>query len=137
MSRGGEPLEDVIGRKEEAELPEFQGGAFELDGGDYFRGEERVLASQEFLDRFVPAGEVQRHTMRALFGSIRVLGGKDFECREVTIFFNLKLMRLSAFASPDLNVFMGLCDLGILFDTDFRTKFVGFWSLCSSISAVF
>lgn len=86
MSRGGERLEEVIGREEEEELPEFQSGAFELDGGDYSAGEERVLASREFLDQYVPEGEVQRHTMRALFASFRVLQGNHFECQEVELF---------------------------------------------------
>lgn len=83
MSRGGERIEEVIGRKEEKELPEFRRGAFELDGGDGVAGEERVLADEKFLDRFIPEGEVQRHTMRALFGSFRVVSGNDFECQEV------------------------------------------------------
>ncbi|KAE8645996.1 beta-1,2-xylosyltransferase [Cucumis sativus] len=77
MSRGGERIEEVIGRKEEMELPEFRSGAFELDGG-----EERVLADEKFLDRFVQEGEVQRHTMRALFGSFRVVSESDFGCQE-------------------------------------------------------
>lgn len=46
MSNGGEALEDVIGRGEEEELPEFRNGAFEVDGGvggeTYNEGADRV-----------------------------------------------------------------------------------------------
>lgn len=83
MSRGGERIEEVIGRKEETELPKFRDGAFELDGGDTVAGKERVLADEKFLNGFVPAGEIQSHTMRALFGSFRVVSGNDFDCQEV------------------------------------------------------
>lgn len=81
MAAGGEDLATVIGRREEEELPEFENGAFEVDGG----GEERVndgglLVDREFLDRYVPRGEVDKHTMRDLIGKIRIVGGKDFEC---------------------------------------------------------
>lgn len=82
MARGGERLMEVIGRNEEDELPVFQNGAFEVYGGDGFRGEKQ-LVSQEFLDQYVPEGEILRHTMRELINSIRVVGGKDFACDEV------------------------------------------------------
>ncbi|KAG6592072.1 Beta-(1,2)-xylosyltransferase, partial [Cucurbita argyrosperma subsp. argyrosperma] len=82
MSRGGERIEEVIGRKEETELPKFRNGAFELDGGDTVASKERVLADEKFLNGFVPAGEIQSHTMRALFGSFRVVSGNDFDCQE-------------------------------------------------------
>lgn len=85
MSRGGERIEEVIGRKEEMELPEFRSAAFDIDGGNGGVGETRVLADEKFLDRYVPEGEVQRHTLHALFGSFRVVPGNDFQCQEVEI----------------------------------------------------
>lgn len=80
MSEGGERLEDVTGRKEEEEMPEFEMGAFDIQGV----GNEQVkkLASREFLDEFVPKGEISRHTMRSLVDSIRVVGAKEFECEQ-------------------------------------------------------
>lgn len=82
MSRGGERLEDVIGRKEEEEMPVFQDGAFEVDGGVDFRGPPRGLVDGNFLDRYVPDGEILRHTMRDLIRSIRVVGQREFKCDE-------------------------------------------------------
>ncbi|KAK9938700.1 hypothetical protein M0R45_015423 [Rubus argutus] len=79
MSIGGEILEDVIGRREEEELPEFQNGAFEVDGGD---GEAKGLVTQEFLNEYVPRGEIGKHTMRELIGSIRVVPTTEFQCHE-------------------------------------------------------
>lgn len=81
MASGGESLTAVIGRREEEELPAFQEGAFEVDGGGFV--DRKFLVDREFLDRFVPRGEVTRHTMRDLIGKIRIVGGKDFECDEV------------------------------------------------------
>ncbi|KAM5585381.1 beta-1,2-xylosyltransferase [Rosa sericea] len=81
MSIGGEVLEDVIGRGEEEELPEFRNGAFEVDGG-VGGGEERGLVSREFLDEYVPRGDIGKHTMRELIGSIRVVPSKEFQCSE-------------------------------------------------------
>ncbi|XP_014519168.1 beta-(1,2)-xylosyltransferase [Vigna radiata var. radiata] len=80
MASGGESLTAVIGRREEEELPAFQEGAFEVDGGGFV--DRKFLVDREFLDRFVPRGEVTRHTMRDLIGKIRIVGGKDFECDE-------------------------------------------------------
>ncbi|PON94127.1 Beta-(1,2)-xylosyltransferase [Trema orientale] len=82
MSKGGEKLEEVIGRSEEEELPDFDAGAFELDGGQRFSGEKRELASGEVLDEFVPEGEVLRHTMRGLIESTRIVPAREFECHE-------------------------------------------------------
>ncbi|WVY93414.1 hypothetical protein V8G54_032502 [Vigna mungo] len=71
MASGGESLTAVIGRREEEELPAFQEGAFEVDGGGFV--DRKFLVDREFLDR---------HTMRDLIGKIRIVGGKDFECDE-------------------------------------------------------
>ncbi|XP_075671925.1 beta-1,2-xylosyltransferase isoform X2 [Castanea sativa] len=80
MSRGGERLEDVIGRKEEEELPNFEGGAFEVDGGPGLRGVPRRLAGDEFLDRYVPGNGIAMHTMRGLLQSAQVVGSTHFDC---------------------------------------------------------
>ncbi|PON43311.1 Beta-(1,2)-xylosyltransferase [Parasponia andersonii] len=82
MSKGGEKLEEVIGRSEEEELPDFDAGAFELDGGQRFSGEKRELASKEVLGELVPQGEVLRHTMRGLIESTRIVPAREFECDE-------------------------------------------------------
>ncbi|XP_060973250.1 beta-1,2-xylosyltransferase [Cannabis sativa] len=82
MATGGETLEEVIGRSEEDELPEFEIGAFELDGGRRYSGEKKELASVEVLEKYVPEGEVLRHTMRNLIESIRIVPAKEFECNE-------------------------------------------------------
>lgn len=79
MSIGGERLENVIGRKEEEELPEFEAGAFEVDAGERF-GDQRKLVDEEFLNRFVPQGAISRHTMRGLLDSIRLVGSSEFKC---------------------------------------------------------
>lgn len=85
MAKGGEDLRDVIGRTEEEELPRFQNGAFEVDGGGEKRDkeEEMMLVDHELLDRYVPRGEVMMHTMRDLISKIRIVRGKEFSCDEV------------------------------------------------------
>ncbi|PKI77468.1 hypothetical protein CRG98_002074 [Punica granatum] len=87
MSRGGESLEDVMGREEDEELPAFDDGAFEIEGGGGGRRESRLgfergrkLVDGDFLDNYVPAGGISRHTMRDLIGSIRVVGTEGFVC---------------------------------------------------------
>lgn len=80
MSAGGESLEAVLGRGEGEELPEFEPGAFELDGGG--RGTDRKLVSDDFLNDFVPRESISRHTMRGLIDSIRVVEESEFECKE-------------------------------------------------------
>ncbi|KAM7250576.1 hypothetical protein ACFE04_022459 [Oxalis oulophora] len=87
MSKGGERIEDVIGRGEDDELPEFEFGAFEIESSVYDktnrwkRKDEKVkLASEEFLNEFVPRGEISRHAMHDLIGSIRVVGAGELDC---------------------------------------------------------
>ncbi|GMY31073.1 beta-(1,2)-xylosyltransferase, partial [Fagus crenata] len=82
MSRGAERLEEVIGRKEEEELPRFQNGVFEVDGGPGFRGSPHRLVADELLDRYVPRGGIGTHTMRDLFGSARIVRSDHFECQQ-------------------------------------------------------
>ncbi|OMO83664.1 hypothetical protein CCACVL1_11296 [Corchorus capsularis] len=82
MSKGGEKLEDVIGRSEEEELPEFEDGAFVVEGEGGARFKRRKLVGEKFLDQFLPVGDVLRHTMRELVGSTVVVGEDDFTCEE-------------------------------------------------------
>ena len=79
MSRGGERIEEVIGRSEEEELPDFENGAFEILGST---ARSKWLVDEGFLDAFVPDGNVMRHTMRGLIRSIRVVdnNSKEFHC---------------------------------------------------------
>ncbi|KAF8409677.1 hypothetical protein HHK36_005756 [Tetracentron sinense] len=84
MSIGGERLDSVIGREEEDELPSFDLGAFkiEVDGRLDQGGSGRKLVNGEFLDRFVPVGAIQRHTMRGLLDSIQLVGPDEFKCSQ-------------------------------------------------------
>ncbi|KAG6495354.1 beta-1,2-xylosyltransferase RCN11-like isoform X1 [Zingiber officinale] len=81
MSDGGESLEVVIGRGEEEELPKYESGAFEIDGGSL--GKEGMRAvDEEFLEKYVQRGEVQSHTMRMLMESMRFVGHQKLDCSE-------------------------------------------------------
>ncbi|KAF6145020.1 hypothetical protein GIB67_013371 [Kingdonia uniflora] len=79
MSMGGEDLASVIGRSEEDELPSFELGAFGIEVGEE-GGERKKLVNMEFLDRFLPEGDVQRHTMRGLVDSMELVGSDEFKC---------------------------------------------------------
>ncbi|KAG5017586.1 hypothetical protein AAZX31_08G313500 [Glycine max] len=81
MAKGGEPLTAVMGRREGEELPRFQNGAFEVDGGEVIVDRE-LLVDQKFLDEYVPRGGIDGHTMRDLIAKIRIVRGKDFQCDE-------------------------------------------------------
>lgn len=82
MSDGGESLEAVIGRGEEEELPKYESGAFEIDGGGL--GKEGMRAvDEEFLEKYVQRGAVQSHTMRMLMESMRVVGHQKLDCSQV------------------------------------------------------
>ncbi|CAM8937281.1 unnamed protein product [Rhodiola kirilowii] len=89
MSRGGEKLQEVIGRGEEVELPDFEAGAFDVDGGGgvraWSRGRNSKLVGEDRLNEFVPQGQIMKHTMRELIGSIRVAGGNEFECDQTQL----------------------------------------------------
>jgi glycoprotein 2-beta-D-xylosyltransferase len=97
VSRGGEGLGEVIGRGEEEELPEFKNGAFEVDGGVGFLGPPRGLVDGEFLDRYVPEGQIVKHTMRDLIRSVQVVGPGEFQCHEVWGFSQCFFFCLLAF----------------------------------------
>ncbi|KAG8386056.1 hypothetical protein BUALT_Bualt03G0109300 [Buddleja alternifolia] len=81
MSNGGENLDSVIGRGEDEELPNFEDGAFEIEVRDGSRIGEKMV-DHEFLDRYVKEGAVQRHTMRRLIESIRLVDTSGFTCSE-------------------------------------------------------
>lgn len=83
MSAGGERLEEVLGRGEKEEMPGFEEGAFEIDGGEKFVGGRKRLANQEFLDKYVPVNQISKHTMRELIGSVQVVPAGEFDCQEV------------------------------------------------------
>ncbi|XP_031491848.1 beta-1,2-xylosyltransferase RCN11 [Nymphaea colorata] len=78
MSRGGEDLNSVIGRRDEEELPVYEEGAFVIEA----EGEERRIVDEVDLDRFVPVGAVHHHTMRNLIGSIRSVPPEILECSQ-------------------------------------------------------
>ncbi|KAI8552951.1 hypothetical protein RHMOL_Rhmol06G0307800 [Rhododendron molle] len=92
MSRGGERLDEVMGRGEDEELPEFDVGAFEIEvvdddndndsNGLSGGGGDRKLVDSEFLDQYLQRGGISKHTMRSLVDSIRLVGAKDFQCSE-------------------------------------------------------
>ncbi|KAK2987072.1 hypothetical protein RJ640_004798 [Escallonia rubra] len=82
MSAGGERLESVIGRREEEEMPVFEAGAFDVDGGEGLKGGGKKVMSDQLLDLYVQSGAVSRHAMRELIGSIQLVGTEEFECSE-------------------------------------------------------
>lgn len=84
MAKGGETLNAVIGRKEDEELPVFENGAFEIDGGERKEKKMKMVVDSDFLDRFVPNGEIVKHTMRDLISKIQIVATKDFDCDEVS-----------------------------------------------------
>ncbi|KAJ3677624.1 hypothetical protein LUZ60_003348 [Juncus effusus] len=81
MSKGGEDLRQVMGRKEEDELPKYQIGAFQMEQGEVWeRREDRKLVNQAFLDQYLRHGAVTTHTMRALVESITVVPTGHLQC---------------------------------------------------------
>lgn len=80
MSQGGEALEAVIGRSEDEEMPRYEAGAFQI-GGEAEYADGRAV-DEGFLDKYLPMGQVQDHTMRALVDSIRVVEPGKLECSE-------------------------------------------------------
>ncbi|XP_008813283.1 beta-1,2-xylosyltransferase RCN11 isoform X1 [Phoenix dactylifera] len=83
MSDGGEALETVMGRGEEQELPRYEPGAFEIEAGEEGIGRaDRRVVDEEFLDRYVPQGGIELHTMRALIDSMRLVNPRELECTQ-------------------------------------------------------
>lgn len=81
MSKGGEKLNSVLGRREDDELPAYEVGAFEVESEESSRIGNK-LVDQKFLDNFVPTNGIGRHTMRGLIDSIRVVRANEFQCSE-------------------------------------------------------
>ncbi|KAK8644010.1 hypothetical protein V6N13_013286 [Hibiscus sabdariffa] len=83
MSRGGEKLEDVLGRSERDELPRFKDGAFVVEGNGGSRL-KRKLVREKLLDKLIPAPVKpnSRHLIRESVSSIVVGGANDFDCQE-------------------------------------------------------
>ena len=85
MSRGGEDVEAVLGRGEEAELPKYSEGAFRIKAHlDHVTGDGRVV-SDELLNQIMPQGAVHKHTMRSLLQALRVVPSADFVCDQVNL----------------------------------------------------
>lgn len=83
MSTGGEPLESVIGRTDDEELPKFSTGAFEIVVPS--TGSSKVTdwsIAGTLLDTLLPAGEIRDHKMRFLFRSIRTTSADQVTCSE-------------------------------------------------------
>jgi glycoprotein 2-beta-D-xylosyltransferase len=100
MSRGGEPIGQVMGRAEEEELPRYEPGALEVEG--VAAGRTGPLVEPGFLDAYVPSDGIGMHTMRALLDSARVVPPGELHCSQVFLlvitdeqqffFSNLKLL---------------------------------------------
>lgn len=84
MSKGGEKLDSVIGRGEDEELPNFEDGTFQIEVGDRSRVGKK-LVDKEFLDKYLQQGAIQRHTMRGLIDSIRLVDATEFNCSKVSL----------------------------------------------------
>ncbi|CAD6264627.1 unnamed protein product [Miscanthus lutarioriparius] len=80
MSRGGEPLEQVMGRAEEEELPKYEPGALQVEGPA--AGRTAPLVDAGFLNDYVPTGGIGMHTMRALLESARVVPPGELHCSQ-------------------------------------------------------
>ncbi|CAN0843382.1 XYLT [Linum grandiflorum] len=90
MSRGGETLNEVIGRDENDEMPVFQSGAFQVLGSSESRSIRRLRRNQKlvndmFLGHYLPEGEIGRHTMRQLVSSIEVVDDREFQCDQAPL----------------------------------------------------
>lgn len=79
MSKGGEGIEQVIGRKDEDELPEFEPGAFRVSAPV---DETKRAVSPKFLDKYLPEGVILRHTMRELIGSMELVRESELNCSQ-------------------------------------------------------
>lgn len=88
MSKGGEYLEKVIGRGEDAELPQFSTGAFEVM---VTQGSQIPPATPLFdngqVDSLMPQGQVSRHTLRDLLKTVRTVDASTVTCARVRYMF--------------------------------------------------
>jgi hypothetical protein len=84
MSEGGEPLESVIGRNEEDELPYFTSGAFQIIVRE--RGGRKPLFNKTLLQYLMPQGLIQEHTMQHLLEQIHTIPLNEVTCAQVCFF---------------------------------------------------
>lgn len=83
MSKGGETLDSVVGRKEEVELPSFMSGAFEVMVPE--AEGRRALFSKSMLEHLIPKGHAGAlHTMHNLFEQIRTIPVDEVVCAQVS-----------------------------------------------------
>jgi glycoprotein 2-beta-D-xylosyltransferase len=97
MSRGGEDLEKVMGRREEDELPKYEAGAFQIEGEGWKRREDRRLVDQAFVDQYLKHGQVNMHTMRSLVESIQVVPAGELQCDQVRSIYLLHVSKYLCF----------------------------------------
>ena len=81
MSRGGEPIGQVMGRAEEEELPRYESGALAVES--VVAGRTGPLVEPGFLDAYVPTNGIGTHTMRALLDSARLVPPSELHCSQV------------------------------------------------------
>jgi glycoprotein 2-beta-D-xylosyltransferase len=81
MSEGGEPLESVIGRNEEDELPYFTSGAFQIIVRE--RGGRKPLFNKTLLQYLMPQGLIQEHTMQHLLEQIHTIPLNEVTCAQI------------------------------------------------------
>ncbi|CAK9865256.1 unnamed protein product [Sphagnum jensenii] len=80
MAKGGEPLDSVIGRNEEEELPYFTSGAFQIFVPE--RGGRKPLFNKTLLEYLIPKGTVQEHTLHHLLEQIRTIPLNEVTCAQ-------------------------------------------------------
>ncbi|CAO2202444.1 unnamed protein product [Urochloa humidicola] len=80
MSRGGEPLEQVMGRGEQEELPKYEPGALQVEGS--VAGRTAPLVDAGFLNTYVPTGGIGMHTLRAMLESAQVVPPGELHCSQ-------------------------------------------------------
>ena len=85
MSKGGEPLDSVMGRNEEEELPYFTSGAFQIMVPE--RDERRALFNKTMLDKLIPEQSIAEHTMHHLFEQTRTIPLDEVTCAQVLFSF--------------------------------------------------
>ncbi|KAH9565504.1 hypothetical protein CY35_04G081900 [Sphagnum magellanicum] len=76
MAKGGEPLESVMRRNEEEELPRFTSGAFQIIVPE---GERKPLFNKTLLQHLMPQGLIQEH----LFEQIHTIPVNKVTCAQI------------------------------------------------------
>jgi glycoprotein 2-beta-D-xylosyltransferase len=87
MAKGGEPLESVMRRNEEEELPRFTSGAFQIIVPE---GERKPLFNKTLLQHLMPQGLIQEH----LFEQIHTIPVNKVTCAQVSFFLTCYLIHL-------------------------------------------